>query len=256
MCFLLVGPHASAQRLCLQLAEQLPVRHYVPQDMFQVCGQSDVVTEPVLQSLDLDYSDLVDVDRAKEDVLHLALVRVENSDSHVVLHVPLSVGLMYGCILQFVRFLLIKSTSLMLGTLILKMMTSSRPERRVLVIDDNEGVAQALKSAINVVGSQVAVFNDPREAVASFRAAAYDLVLLDMRMPTMNGFEVYRELRKVDGSVRICLLSVFDIYEREFSLMFPEARIHAFLTKPVDLGTITRLINDLPPQRVLQRSSS
>ena len=163
---------------------------------------------------------------------------------------------MYGCTLQFVRFLLIKSTSLMLGTLILKMMTSSRPERRVLIIDDNEGVAQALKSAINVIGSQVAVFNDPREAVASFRADTYDLVLLDMRMPTMNGFEVYRELRKVDESVRICLLSVFDIYEREFALMFPEAKIHAFLTKPVDLGTITRLINDLPPQRVLQRSSS
>jgi two-component system, OmpR family, response regulator ChvI len=134
------------------------------------------------------------------------------------------------------------------------MMTSSNAERRILIIDDNSGVTHALKSAIEMADVKVAVFNDPRRAVAGFRADAYDLVLLDIRMPKMNGFEVYRELRKIDENVRICLLSAFDIREREFAVMFPEAKIHAFLTKPVDLGTIVNLVNDLPQRRVLPGS--
>jgi DNA-binding NtrC family response regulator len=136
-----------------------------------------------------------------------------------------------------------------------RMMTSSMPKRRILIIDDNAGVTHALKSAIEMMDVEVAVFNDPRKAVASFKADAYDLVLLDLRMPEMNGLEVYRELRKIDEDARTCLLFAFDIYEREFAVMFPEAKIHAFLTKPVGLGAIMKLVEDLPPRKVLQRSS-
>ena len=135
------------------------------------------------------------------------------------------------------------------------MVTSSTPERRILIIDDNQEVTDALKSAIGSVDVKVTTFNDPVAAVKSFTADVYDLIFLDFRMPAMNGFEVYRELRKVDEKVRICFLSAFDIYEKEFAIIFPDAKIHAFLTKPVDLKTILKVVSDLAPRNVLQSSS-
>jgi DNA-binding response OmpR family regulator len=134
------------------------------------------------------------------------------------------------------------------------MISLSTPERRILIIDDNAEVTKALKSAIEIAGVKVTTFNDSVEAVRSFRADAYDMILLDFNMPALNGFETYRELRKVDEKVKICFLSAFDIYEREFAIVFPQAKVYAFLTKPVDVATILKLIKKIPPQDMPQRS--
>src|SRR5579872_5295371 len=94
--------------------------------------------------------------------------------------------------------------------------------KRILVVDDNREVTGALQAGIELNGIEVVAYNNPIEAVDHFKAGAYDLILLDFRMPGMNGFQVYRELRKTDAKVRICFLTAFDVYEREFNVLFPE----------------------------------
>ena len=122
--------------------------------------------------------------------------------------------------------------------------------RRVLVIDDIP-VTDAIKLGIERRGMQIMAFNDPVEAVRNFKAGDYDFVLLDFQMPRLNGFEVYRELRKTDKEVKICFLTGFTVSEREFAKVFPDAKIAAFLTKPVELSVLIKLVNDSPREERL-----
>jgi len=48
--------------------------------------------------------------------------------------------------------------------------------------------------------------------LSKFKPDTYDLVLLDIRMPNSNGFELYREMRKIDESVKVCFITAFEIY--------------------------------------------
>lgn len=72
------------------------------------------------------------------------------------------------------------------------------PPRRILV--DN--------------GFEVDVFNDPRIALNAFKERpSYDLALIDIRMPGMNGFQLYNEMKKIDSRVRVCFITAFDIQQ-------------------------------------------
>ncbi|MGB7952747.1 MAG: response regulator [Candidatus Nitrosopolaris sp.] len=64
-------------------------------------------------------------------------------------------------------------------------------------------------------GLKVNTFNDPQLALSEFKEGAYDLVILDYKMPNMNGFELCRKIRKVDGKVRVCFLTAFDIHSED-----------------------------------------
>jgi CheY-like chemotaxis protein len=128
------------------------------------------------------------------------------------------------------------------------MVSPSAARSKILVIDDNADVTTALKAVLELNGARVTIFNDPVQAVKRFRAREYDLVLLDFQMPDMDGFEVYRHLKKVDDDVRVCLLTSFDVYEREFATVFPGAKIHAFLKKPVETRSLLKIVNALAPE--------
>jgi two-component SAPR family response regulator len=63
----------------------------------------------------------------------------------------------------------------------------------------------------------VNAFNDPLEALQNFKISLYDLVILDIKMPTMNGLSVYQEIKKLDEKVRICFLTAGDLKDEEFA---------------------------------------
>jgi two-component system catabolic regulation response regulator CreB/two-component system response regulator ChvI len=94
-------------------------------------------------------------------------------------------------------------------------------------------------------GFSVEAYNDPVEAVSAFKAGAYDLVLLDIRMPRMNGFQAYRELKKIDQVIRICFLTSFEVHESEFSKLFPVMGAHWFLQKPIAIRALMSKIDEM-----------
>lgn len=128
--------------------------------------------------------------------------------------------------------------------------------RRILIVDDNPDLTDAIKLGIESKGMQVTAFNDPIEAVRNFNAGDYDFVLLDFRMPGLNGFEVYRELRKTDKEVKICFLTSFNVRGSEFAKMFPDAKITAFLTKPVELSVLMKVVDASPREERLCSSQN
>jgi two-component system, OmpR family, response regulator ChvI len=118
-------------------------------------------------------------------------------------------------------------------------------ERRVLIVDDEVDITDALKAGLERRGFQVDTFNDPVEALSKFKPSLYAISILDIRMPKMNGFELYREMRKVDGKASVCFLTAFDVHKEEFEKMFPDVKVKAFLKKPITIDNLVSNLNEL-----------
>jgi DNA-binding response OmpR family regulator len=82
---------------------------------------------------------------------------------------------------------------------------------RILLVDDEPDVTLAFKMGLEDNGYVVDAFNDPILALSTFKQGLNSLVLLDIKMPKMNGFELYKEIRKLDGNVKICFMTAFDL---------------------------------------------
>jgi two-component system, OmpR family, response regulator ChvI len=89
--------------------------------------------------------------------------------------------------------------------------------RILLVVDDEPDITLAFSMGLEDSGFTVDAFNDPLLALESFKEEkkSYALALLDVNMPKMNGFELYKEIRKIDDKVKVCFVTAFDIRREE-----------------------------------------
>jgi len=115
--------------------------------------------------------------------------------------------------------------------------------KRIAIVDDEPDITAVLKKGLEQNGFAVDTFNDPRVALSNFKPQFYDLMIIDIRMPHINGFDLYRELKKKDSSVRVCFLTAFEIYYEEFRKMFPNIDVRAFVRKPVGIAALVKQIN-------------
>ena len=115
--------------------------------------------------------------------------------------------------------------------------------KRIAVVDDEPDITTIFKKGLECHGFAVDTFNDPQAALASFKPSYYDLMIIDIRMPRINGFDLYRELKKRDNSVRVCFLTAFEIYYEEFRKLFPTIDVKAFIRKPVSISNLVNQIN-------------
>lgn len=118
-------------------------------------------------------------------------------------------------------------------------------QRRVLVVDDEADITYALKVGLEGRGFQVDVYNDPTVAISNFKPNKFDVAILDIRMPKMSGFELYREMIKVDGKTKILFLTAFDVHREEFERMFPNVKVEAFLKKPITIAKLVSRLREL-----------
>jgi DNA-binding response OmpR family regulator len=107
------------------------------------------------------------------------------------------------------------------------------PKYRILVVDDNNEIDLFLKLTLEQEGFYVDIFSDPLEVIQSFKAFNYDLVLLDIKMPHMNGFELYRLLKDFDRSIKVCFITDFEPYYKSLIEQF-NLDVTCFIRKPID----------------------
>ncbi len=110
---------------------------------------------------------------------------------------------------------------------------SVRKTLKVLLVDDEPDIVYSVKRILEIRGFQTDTYVDPQKALEDFKPRFYDLIILDVRMPKMNGFQLYRELMKKDDNSNIFFLTAFEEYRHEFVKAFPELDDRHFIKKPI-----------------------
>jgi DNA-binding response OmpR family regulator len=115
-------------------------------------------------------------------------------------------------------------------------------KNRILVVDDESDITLTLKMGLENNGFAVDTYNDPIQALSNFKRDSYDLILLDIKMPQMNGFELYKKIQKIDQKVKICFMTAFELYYDEFRRVFPKLNVKCFARKPISINDLADII--------------
>jgi DNA-binding response OmpR family regulator len=117
--------------------------------------------------------------------------------------------------------------------------------RRILVVDDEPDINTTLEKALEQNGFKVDSYECPLIALENFKPHCYDLVILDIKMPEMNGFSFYREIKKLDKNVRICFLTAGEMYYGVYSDIFSSLPANCFIRKPIGNEELIKRVNEI-----------
>ena len=124
-----------------------------------------------------------------------------------------------------------------------KASTGSNAQHRIMMVDDEQYIARLFTIALQDNGFVVDVFNDPLSALSNYKAGLYDLLLLDIRMPTMNGFELYQKIRDIDDRAEVCFITAYEEFLHDFKRLFPVLEeVDCFVTKPIEMHNLVKIV--------------
>jgi two-component system, OmpR family, response regulator ChvI len=131
----------------------------------------------------------------------------------------------------------------------------------ILVVDDEPDTTLVYKLALEEAGFKVDVFNDPLAALSKLKeiyshfpnmqpttaatTKPYDLLLFDIRMPKMDGFELYRETKKIvknQEDIKICFITAYEVYYEQLKQEFPKIDVGCYIKKPVNASDLIKRI--------------
>ena len=121
--------------------------------------------------------------------------------------------------------------------------------KKILVIDDEPDITYALEKVLEDNGFKVDEFNDSILALNSYKSNFYDLVILDIKMPKMNGFELYSKLKEKDPKVKICFLTAVTTFKEDFRKTRLEMGITInedyFIQKPIKTEDLVKKLTSI-----------
>jgi len=122
----------------------------------------------------------------------------------------------------------------------------SMPSRHILVVDDHKVIAEAIAVLLRRLGHEVDIAYDGQEALAAAETLRPDLILLDLELPRLNGYEVARRIRREPWGRQIVLAAQTGYGQVEYRTRSKEAGFDHHLIKPVSQETLRELIATLP----------
>ena len=126
--------------------------------------------------------------------------------------------------------------------------TKSSHSQKILVVDDEQDIVFTLKTILTEAGFTVDAFTNPSVAFEMFRPEKYELIILDIRMPGLNGFELYMKLLEQDNSIKVLFLTAvneFSMYAKFKNSVSPMSGKRYYLQKPVDLTKLLQRVGDM-----------
>jgi CheY-like chemotaxis protein len=140
-----------------------------------------------------------------------------------------------------------------MSTELIKMETG----KRILLVDDEPDITMAISIALEADGFEVHSYNSPKLALFNFKPDYYDLAILDIKMPEMDGFRLYNQMKNIDNRIEICFITAGDkaYYEdlqqeqkrkkrnqEKLSLEYCALNEEIFIQKPISNGDLIREI--------------
>ncbi len=121
----------------------------------------------------------------------------------------------------------------------------SMTKKRVLIIDDDKDVGNLFKIYLEKSGEyQIDAYTDPVDALYYFKKGLYDLVLLDLKMPQIDGISMYQQLKKVDSNTSICLITADIANLEQLKTKIPNIEKYV-IYKPILLRNLKNKIDSL-----------
>ena len=118
-----------------------------------------------------------------------------------------------------------------------------------MIVDDEPDVNAVLKKVLKQNGFDADAYDDPILALENFKTCSYDLLLLDIIMPGMDGFHLYQEIKKVDNNVKVCFLTASEMYYERFRKEeFCGLDRDLFIRKPIENEDLVKQINKIVDQ--------
>jgi DNA-binding NtrC family response regulator len=120
--------------------------------------------------------------------------------------------------------------------------------KRVLIVDDHVDTAITFKVALEGNSDkkefEVYTYNDPLAALMEFKPNFYDLLLIDINLPYMNGFELYEKISKIDLNAKVCFMSAGEVNHEAIREIHPSLNIGCFIQKPVSIDYLIKRVKD------------
>ena len=112
-------------------------------------------------------------------------------------------------------------------------------------MDDEHDIGLSLKRVLETNSFCVDYYSDPLEAINNYRAGNYQLAIIDIRMPSIDGPELYRRIRRLDKLIKICFISAYEITIEELSRILPDYILNCLFKKPVAVKLLLSKINEV-----------
>ncbi|HEX7209187.1 MAG TPA: response regulator [Nitrososphaeraceae archaeon] len=116
-----------------------------------------------------------------------------------------------------------------------------------MIVDDEYDMNLLFKMVLEENGFKVDSFTDPLLALENFKEqdGMYDMVILDIKMPEMNGFELYRQIKKIDDKAKVCFLTAGEMYYGVYTDIFNSLDAKYFIRKPIDNEELVKRVNNM-----------
>lgn len=122
---------------------------------------------------------------------------------------------------------------------------NNQNEKNILLVDDEPDLTFSFKEGLEDAGFNVDVFNDSMHALENFKPDFYDLVILDIVMPAIDGFDLYKELKKLDPRVNVCFLTASQQYrEDQREVKYWDLSRNLFIQKPISFEDLKREVKE------------
>jgi CheY-like chemotaxis protein len=129
--------------------------------------------------------------------------------------------------------------------------------KRILIVDDDIDITFTYKLGLeryyegydddddinNKIKFQVYTYNDPLAALSEFKPYFYDLLLIDINMPDMNGFELYQKILELDVNVRVCFITAGEANYEALRELYPNVNMGCFIKKPVSIDYLIKRLS-------------
>ena len=118
-----------------------------------------------------------------------------------------------------------------------------------MFVDDEHDSNSIFTIGLQDAGFEVDAYNDPELALSAFKPDYYDLLILDIKMPKMDGYELYDNIRKIDNKVKVCFLTASERDREEHRPTSMLDRSTPFLIKPIAVDDLVEKVNEMIKQK-------
>jgi two-component system sensor histidine kinase VicK len=118
--------------------------------------------------------------------------------------------------------------------------------KRIFLVDDDYDHTITFKVGLELAGFEVDTYNDSAIALSNFKPDYYDLLLIDIKMPKIDGFELYERIRKIDAKVKVWFITAYEVYYKTLKEVSSKSKeetvLDRFIQKPIEINNLVKQI--------------